>query len=495
LLAVTVAVAGIAAGPAGAEPIVSLGPLAGRPSAVTDAAGTLHAVSTLERGHADAVGYCRVPAGGTACSTATEIGGFPNAVRNVRILQRPQDGALVVVATGDDAADAHVIFVLVSADGGTTWSAPRIAGAGVFEMAAAALTPDGAAVDVVDEFDVLAFQRVPIAGGVETRVVHLGLDASGSDAQMSQPSIGALPGGQAMVVAYGLNLGTRARVLTGADPYQSASWTPWSAVPRLGVVGTNVRAAFGPNGAWALTMGNPTGPGIRVWRWNGRRFAKPKSLGTIGGRARDNLIGGIGRPDIQTPAFAQDAGGRLHAAWQHYQLCGRKRQCIVYRRDEPRGFGPPVVYPLAAPDARELSIAANAGGSGWIVWSDADGISRAPDHAVPLVTPPRGSRVGSKRIRRRRVTVPAHDGCIPPGGRFVHRLLVSGRRSGVRIVSVRFSFDESQLARVDRHPPFRVVYRLPFAAGTRHVARADVRYRIGRRTRHTSVGRMVVMCP
>jgi hypothetical protein len=65
----------------------------------------------------------------------------------------------------------------------------------------------------------------------------------------------------------------------------------------------------------------------------------------------------------------------------------------------------------------------------------------------------------------------------------------------VRIASVRFSFDGGQLARTDHHAPYRVVYRLGFPAGTRHVAEARVTYRLAGRTRHTSVGRAIVMCP
>ena len=337
---------------------------------------------------------------------------------------------------------------------------------------------------------------MPIDGGVETRSVELRHNADGSDPfQTGTPNVGQLADGRPMIVGEGTDLGVRPRVLAGADPYVSTNWTAWSATPRLGGIG--VRVAFGPNGTWALTSGSVLYSGFHVWKWNSTRFAKPRSLGTIGGPATSNLIGGVNIGNIHLPAFAQDAGGRLHAVWDQYQLCGTRRHCLIYRRNEPRGFGPPVVYPLPAGlnEPRAIAIAANAGGSGWIVWSDGVAGASGADFATPLVTPPRGSRVGSKRIQRRRVTVPAHNGCIPPGGRFVHRLLVSGRRAGVRIRSVRFSFDDGALARIDRRPPFRVVYRLPFAAGTRHVARAEVTYRSGRRTRTTSVGRMIVICP
>jgi hypothetical protein len=140
---------------------------------------------------------------------------------------------------------------------------------------------------------------------------------------------------------------------------------------------------------------------------------------------------------------------------------------------------------------RFLTLAPNEGGSGW--WC---GAPDSPSFATPLATLPRGSRIGSRRIgRSRRVTVPTHYACIAPGGRFVHRGLVGGRRGGVTIVSVDFSFDGAQLARTDRRAPCRIVYRLPFAAGTRHVAEARVTYRVRGRVQHTSVGRAIVMCP
>ena len=130
-------------------------------------------------------------------------------------------------------------------------------------------------------------------------------------------------------------------------------------------------------------------------------------------------------------------------------------------------------------------------GSGWLVWDDLSDRVRA----VPLVTPPRGSRVGSRRIGRRRVTVPDFYGCVAPGGVFVHRLRVDGRR-GAQIVSVRFFFDAGRPSRTDHRAPYRISFRLPFASGTRHVAAAIVRYRLpGSRTvRSARIGRTFVMC-
>jgi hypothetical protein len=489
---------------ASAEPIVTLGTTAGPASAVTDGAGTLHAVwhTYEQQGGPDMLSYCRIPAGGTTC-TPTILGGFPSiVVGDPRLLLRRQDGALIIVVPGNDDQARNVTFLLASIDGGATWSGPTIAGIGMFDVDHAVLTPDGGAVDTLEDFVTnMSWQRVPISSPPtppETRIVSLTAEPNGRDTSFNfSGNLGYRPDGRPMIVAYSPNDpgGNRYRVLrAGADPYVNGSWTPWSAAPRLG--GISVVTAFGPNGIWAMTHDSIlAGMGLKVWRFDGHRFERPWSLGTIGGRATTNVLG-------DTPVaggaydFAQDAGGRLHAAWSNPGLCGLRRQCLLYRRNEPRGFGPPVVYPLptGVDQPRYLTLAPNEGGSGWMVWRA--GFGDSPSFATALATPPRGSRIGSRRIgRSRRVTVPTHYACIAPGGRFVHRALVSGRRRGVTIVSVRFSFDGGQLARTDHRAPYRIVYRLSFPAGTRHVAEARVTYRLNGRTRHTSVGRAIVMCP
>jgi hypothetical protein len=140
-------------------------------------------------------------------------------------------------------------------------------------------------------------------------------------------------------------------------------------------------------------------------------------------------------------------------------------------------------------------VAANEAGSGWIVWQNHYS-SGGDILAVPLVAAPRFSRTGSRVIGRHpRITIPARRGCIRSGARFVHRLVVSGRRSAVGIVSVRFFFDAGQLPRVDRTAPYRATYRPRFAPLSRHVAVARVAYRANGHTHTTTVGRMIVMCP
>jgi hypothetical protein len=167
--------------------VVSLGPTAGAPSAVTDGAGTLHAVwhTYEQQSGPDTLSYCRVPAGGTAC-TPMILGGFPSiVVGNPHLLLRKQDGALVVVVPGNDDQARNVTFELTSVDGGTTWSGPSIVGVGQYDIDHPALTPDGSAVDTLEDFVThMSWQRVAISSPptpAETRLVSLTAEPDGRD--------------------------------------------------------------------------------------------------------------------------------------------------------------------------------------------------------------------------------------------------------------------------------------------------------------------------
>ena len=310
------------------------------------------------------------------------------------------------------------------------------------------------------------------------------------------PHVTHLADGRPVVVAEYADdrLGTRVAVLS-ADVGLPGSWTAPGAWRSL--TGADASAADdGPTGTWLLaTNRHRTSTGalpVRIWRWGTRGFERPRTIGALAFNAGQD-VGGAQDTNNKL-ALDVDLAGRLHAAWPlGRQACGGQ-QCIVYRRTDRRGFGPPIVYPLgpALGDVtKRFSIAANSGGSGWLVWDDLSDRIRA----VPLVTPPLGSRVGSRRLGRLRVTIPDFYGCVPSGGRFVHRLRLDGRR-GTAIVSVRFFFDAGQPARIDHRAPWRTSFRLTFAPGTRHVAAAIVRYRLpGQRAlRSARIGRTFVMC-
>jgi hypothetical protein len=476
-----------AATPAAAEPITELG-MGAQPALVTDAAGTLHVVWRQLNfpGH---LLYCRVPASGGACAPvqlAQNVAGQPY------LFLRPQDGVLIVAfPVNDDALGGNATGVVSSGDGGMTWTGQASVGAGMPDINDAKLSLDGGFVDTVAfSGETVLFQRVPVAGPPETRIVSLG-----EKHDVRVPRVTHLPDGRPAVIAHFAEqrLGSRVE-LPGADVNVATSWTSFGAWRRLPNADASA-ADVGPTGSWLLATDEHRTPSgtlpVRIWRWGTHGFARPRTIGALA-RSASQTVGGS--QDTNLVALDVDLAGRLHAAWPlRGPACGGQ-QCIVYRRTDRNGFGPPIVYPLGAGDPNAVlrfALAANAGGSGWLVWSDLSDRIRA----VPLVTPPLGSRVGSKRIGRRRVTIPDFYGCVPSGGRFVHRLDVDGRR-GAQILSVRFFFDGGQPARTDRRAPWRVTFTLPFPPGTRHVAGAIVRYRLpGRRTVHSvRIGRTFVMC-
>jgi hypothetical protein len=481
-----------AAAPAGAEPVTDLGQ-GQDPSVVTDAAGTLHAVWRDPSVNTRPVLYCRMAATGGGCTAipiAQDIVGRP------RLLLRPQDGALIAVFGSHDPNNDPVTKVVTSADGGTTWSAPAIVGTGLDEVEDAELTPDGAAIDTVSGTPqyVAEFQRVPVSGGPEGRIVPLGELTT-----RLWPRLTHLGDGRPVVIGHYAESRLGARVAAaGADPNDPAAWGPASAWPGLRG-GYSSDGDVGPTGTWLLSsVRDKVGAGpspVRIWRWTDQGFQHPRTIGALA-RGANPTVGEVEEPSgASRTALDVDLGGRLHAAWPlQARSCGGV-SCIVYRRTDRSGFGPAVVYPVGntGDDTVEgFGLAANAGGSGWLVWASHSHRVRA----VGLVTPPVGSRVGSRRIGgHRRVTVPDFYGCVPSGGTFVHRLRVDGRR-GARILSVRFFFDAGQPARTDRRAPYRIAFKLTFPAGSRHVASAIVRYRLpgSRRVHSVRIGRTFVMC-
>jgi hypothetical protein len=488
--ACVVAALAASSAPASAEPVLDLGQ-GSAPAAVTDAAGTLHVVWRDSTVFSQPLRYCRVAAAAPACTPvdiASDVGSDP------QLVLRPQDGALVAlfVTDSDDLALDDATMAVVSLDGGATWSGPtRIAFEDIENIDRAALTADGGAVDTVTSSGSrVLFQRAPLGGGEERRTVELG-----PKEDLLVPRVTHLPDGRPLVIAHYADdrLGARVPAL-GADPSDSSAWGSFRQWRTLRDADASA-ADTGPTGTWLLaTVTHRTAAGglpVRIWRWGSRGFEDPRTIGALNQAAGQDVGESAGSNDL---ALDVDLAGRLHAAWELAPRACRGQHCLVYRRTDRRGFGPPIVYPIgsAAGDLqRRFAIAANSGGSGWIVW----GTQARRIRAVALVTPPLGSRVGSRRIGSRRVTVPDFYGCVPSGGTFVHRLRLDGRR-GAQIVSVRFFFDAGQPARTDRRAPYSLRFRLTFPPGSRHVAGAIVRYRLPGRSgvRSVRLGRTFVMC-
>lgn len=353
------------AGPASAAPhVVQLSPSGGgEPSAVTDAAGTLHAVWS-QRPPGDPlnpyIAYCRVPAGAASCSPV-ELGPPPSGqvYGPPTILLRPSDGALVVLATDllpppGGGIDVNTTVAIVSTDGGITWSAPAVVGYGEFAVDHAVFTPDGAAIETYNVSpNPGTYQRVPLPGGAaEQRLIGLQSQSVSSGAHYAFDSdLGHLPDGRTIVVGSTPSARLAFRVLApGADPFAPASWAPWER-GRSPVEVDGPLLGSGPSGTW---LEGTAGGQVRVWKWRAGSFVAAARLGSDGG------------PSTRT-AFDVDPAGRRHVVWSR----GSRRPTLVYRRSTPTGFTHARIYRLGRQTGWVVDhpvVSADAAGRGWIVW-------------------------------------------------------------------------------------------------------------------------------
>ena len=156
-----------------------------------------------------------------------------------------------------------------------------------------------------------------------------------------------VPDGRPVVIAHYATDRIGARVpAVGADPGVQASWGSPSAWHTIAHVDAG-DADIGPTGTWMLaTVAQSTTAGafpVRIWHWGSRGFASPRTIGAL---ARgSNGVGGPG-PAHHHRRARRRPRGRLHAAWPLTQPSCGGRLCIVYRRTDRNGFGPPIVYPV-----------------------------------------------------------------------------------------------------------------------------------------------------
>src|SRR3954469_18368236 len=165
-LTATLATAVLAAPAAAAVKPIDLGP-GTAPAQVADPAGTAHMVFRSDPD--DGIVYCRLPRGAQACDvrTALPIGG----VAQYYDIYRRADGVLIAVQTVKDDSylpldgQGGTLWASVSADNGTTFSAPAPIAGGIDDFHPAGLAPDGQSLMLMyDDAAGILLRRAPFAG-------------------------------------------------------------------------------------------------------------------------------------------------------------------------------------------------------------------------------------------------------------------------------------------------------------------------------------------
>ena len=312
VVVLTLLAAALLATPAGAATPIDLGPGA-TPDVAVDAAGTAHVVLQAGRQGLYAVEYCRIPRGATACAVRTRLPLAPGQGRP-RILWRA-DGVLIVAAARNEDG-AWTTYVLTSADGGATWSAPAATGTASFDIDAVELSPDGQSLDTLHAGSTIGheLQRVPLAGPPETRVVRL------ADAEWPARATLAVVDGTTAYVRDSTGRGPLLqRSFAGGDLYAPAAWPRRRFGPRAEYLPD---AAGGPRGTWLATTGRRIPRRVRLRRL---RAAGPGPARAIAGPA-----------GVRELRIAQDGRGRLQVTWlaqdEEGSVCRGGRLCLVTTR-------------------------------------------------------------------------------------------------------------------------------------------------------------------
>jgi len=343
---------------------IELGPGDGAsPSAVVDSAGTAHIAWGIAE---ELIGYCALPRGARVCARTAQLALDAREGRPI-ILQRPQDGLLVVVASRDDsAADPdESVWAFTSADG-ASWSAPAPIGLGLSDLDAAVLTADGQAVDLLRaDSDGNLFQRAPLGGPPAAAVLNLSTTPAGTTTEYDDPGdMVRLRDGRTLALLGGTGEGFSFRILGAGDPFADGSWQPWPA-QRVSQESDEPRGAAGRRGAYVMygqhildqVYGSP--PQV-VRRLKKNRWGRPRGL--------------FYEVDANTDstALAQDGKGRLHAAIVGNADSGR-RSCIAYARaTKRRWFSRAVSVHQTLREAEQpgrIRLAVGRKGPGLVAWS------------------------------------------------------------------------------------------------------------------------------
>jgi hypothetical protein len=312
VVTLTLLIAALGAPAADAAVPIDLGPGA-TPDVAVDAAGTAHVVFQAGAQGLLAVDYCRIPRGAAACAVRARLPLAPGQGRP-RILLRA-DGLLIVAASRNMNA-AWTTYVLTSADGGASWTAPAAAGTASYDIEAIELSPDGQALDTLHAGSTIGheLQRVPLAGAPETRVVRL------ADSKWAAHATLAAVDGTTAYLRDGAGRGPLLqRSFAGGDLYAPAAWPRRRFGPRAEHLPD---AASGPRGTWLATMSRRIPRRVRLRRL---RAAGPGPARAITGPA-----------GVRELRIAQDGRDRLHVTWlaqdEQGSVCGGGRLCLVTTR-------------------------------------------------------------------------------------------------------------------------------------------------------------------
>ena len=447
------------------------------PRIVVTANGTGHVVWSIPERilQSAAVGYCRLPAGASACDRQEILlfpssGGVAKSGGDVTI-EAASDSALritsacYVCARGDaqegiqrwDSADAGTTFVPEGSLGGT----PTNAGMG----------PDGITVGAgvyVTPAD--GDQVIARPGTSDTTAVDM---ASGTNF-VQTPSIVQIPGQSRLVYASSDLFGVRTATFNGPDFAATSLMNPgnWSNDQQLPSAESGIRNTHltsGSSGVW-LTYEQkvPLDDHVRVRRFDPAKnaFGAPRSL---------ESTSETGDAAIDDVFSSQDASGRVHVVWRSNLTSDQLR----YTRSDAAGteFAAPGTLATGEDYAHPV-VGTGADAAGWLAWQASDGASAirvmrleatSLADATNTSTTASGSKTTTRTLKVNGATLSFQvpGGCVKRGAGFSVKLTWKKQKKKGNVfvkVSRTDFYVGAKRAKIDRKAPFTQTLKVPSTA-------------------------------
>ena len=340
----------------------------------------------------DIVHYCQVPRGGTSCAKSSSVQLPHDDFAGPRILLHPNGAILIVSQRCCGAGEA--LWLVGSADGGSTWTSPRAIGT---------VEPSGDAIIGPGEFSVSVissivtggtfFQRAPIDGAVAA-AANVGERGQGVNNPYADGGIALI---DPLTPITAMSDGDRvyARKWGGSGDYNDlATWGPIQDVD----AGDTTRIVGGKKGVY---LAYKTKPDFRfkVRRWGGMAFGASKAL----------------TPDDDSPFepdFFQDKSGALHFVWRN----NNRSQIHLRESKDGTTWGPIQALTPGEGSFFNLETATARDGGGWVVWNENSG--SGPIKAVrygptgPVTDPGGGDENCREELDVGSATIVARDGCL-----------------------------------------------------------------------------------
>ncbi len=364
-----------------ASPLV-IGP-GHQPSVAVDNAGTAHVVYNDNAAVDQVVHYCRLPRRASACGSAQSLV-FPGTTTlRPHVFTDGQTVRILAWRYGISPGAFAQDFLLTSADGGTTFSAP--VSVGTLEATDAVAGP-GTGISIVSAAASTSpsYQLVPTDGSAPATTA-----ARLSTSSPYGTTLGLLEG-KTPVVAFDNGAATTEAgysVYRGGDPNADGSWSAWP----FGK-GSAAQLAGGPAGVFVM-LTVPDGSGEQRLRVS--KLDEAGRFPQSGGFASNAQAGGIA-----VSALVQDDAGVLQALYP-----GGKAGDELLHNAAPGTveFGTPVAL---VTDASFLGLQGAAGRdhAGVAVWDSGTG-STAAIHATRFATNVKGSTPSTYDLRAKGLEV------------------------------------------------------------------------------------------